>query len=645
MNAKDLPVVEPLPSPSRRTALKVGLAAGSASAAGLAKAALAPGVASTTTLKPGGAVTASSPSPSPLTTPFLEAMPITPLLPERSLTDKAFAKPPTEAPNRAINPATGLPFEGRGDSHQLRSLNPPQKFFAQRFGAVPAVSIHPQLAKQINFWGANLGGADLGTDKPMTPMPTIVSRYQAGANTAILVRRFNNLPTGAPSGGFGKNSISMHTHNFHSAPDSDGGPCDPGLGALSENPKTQGRFFFPGQYYDYYYNMKRAGFTSPAYAPDGDIRETLGTLWYHDHREAHTAENVYKGLAGFHIVFNEHDTGSEATGFKLPSFPQFDIPMIFTDLLIDPATGQAAFDIFDTDGHLGDKYLVNGKVQPFFNVSKRRYRLRLLDKGPSRYYQLFLTNPDNLAQSIPYWRITNDGNLLPKPLQVTSVLLAVAERADIIVDFNKLTAAGGAAAGATRLWLENRLIQDDGRGPRDELSAPGIPANALVEFRIGAVVADASADPASISSFAPITLPPMEAPLVTRTFRWERGNGQWVVNGEPLSCDVVRFTMKRGSTEKWIYQNNAGGWAHPIHHHFVEGRILSRNGVAITAGSQEFGRKDVVALGPNETVEYLLKVTDYLGVYSMHCHNAVHEDHGMMLLFAVRDVGDTNPAP
>ena len=71
---------------------------------------------------------------------------------------------------------------------------------------------------------------------------------------------------------------------------------------------------------------------------------------------------------------------------------------------------------------------------------------------------------------------------------------------------------------------------------------------------------------------------------------------------------------------------------------------MSRNGVAITAGSQEFGRRDVVALGRNETVEYLLKVTDYLGVYSMHCHNAVHEDHGMMLLFAVRDVGDTNPA-
>ena len=96
-------------------------------------------------------------------------------------------------------------------------------------------------------------------------------------------------------------------------------------------PFTQGRFFFPGQYGNYYAmsNMKCSGFDDPE-TPDGDINETLGTVWYHDHREAHTAENVYKGLCGFHILFNDHDTGSETTGFRLPSFPQFDIPMVFT---------------------------------------------------------------------------------------------------------------------------------------------------------------------------------------------------------------------------------------------------------------------------------------------------------------------------
>ncbi len=603
------------------------------------------GLSTITLIGTGGSAVAKALPPSPPTTPFVEAMPVTPLLPARLLTDPAFRRAPTAEPDRVINPATNLPFEGRGDAHQFRSLNPPQFFFAQRFGAVPPMSIHPNLPLQVNFWGANLGGANLATDKPMTPMPTIVSRYQSGANTAILVRRFNNLPTGAPSGGFGKDSISTHLHNFHSAPDSDGGPCDPTLGALSENPLAQGRFFFPGQYYDYYYNMKRAGFSNPA-TPDGDVRESLGTLWYHDHREAHTAENVYKGLAGFHIVFNEFDTGDETTGLRLPSFPSYDIPISFTDLAIDPLTGQATLDLLEDGGHLGDKYLVNGKIQPFCHVRKRRYRFRLLDRGPSRHYQLHITNPDNPAQSIPCWRIANDGNLYEKPLLVSHIKLAPGERADIVVDFAKLTEPGGPAAGATRLWLENRLIQTDPRKPETELNPAGTTNNVLLEWRIGPPAADASRELTAQTSFAPITLPPLPpiAETVTRHFKWERKNGAWACNGQFIDCTQVRFTMKRGRMERWIH-DTGGGWAHPIHNHFVEGRIVKRNGKAVGPGSQEYCRKDVVALYPGDTVEYWVKATDYRGVYPMHCHNVLHEDYGMMLLFRVDDVGDANPHP
>ena len=595
---------------------------------------------------PGQGASGSLPA-SPPTTPFAVAMPVVPQLPSRPLTDPGFARAPNATPDRAINPATGLPFEGRGDAHQTRSLNPPQTFFAQRFGAVPPVSIHPNLPLQVNFWGANLGGADLTIDKPMTPMPTIVSRYQAGANTAILVRRINQLPSGAPSGGFGKNSISTHFHNFHSAPDSDGGPCDPSLGALSENPLTQGRFFFPGQFYDYYYNMKRAGFTNPG-TPDGDVRQSLGTMWYHDHREAHTAENVYKGLCGFHLVFNEYDTGNEtdAKGFGLPSYPKYDIPILFFDLALDPNTYQATIDLLQDGGHLGDKYLVNGKVQPFFNVRRRRYRFRLLNVGPSRHHQLYITNPDNLSQSIPYWRIANDGNLYEKPLQVTSMQLAVAERADIVVDFAKLTARGGPAAGATRLWLENRLIQTNPRKPEKDLDPAGTVKNVLVEWRIGATAPDYSRELTAQTSFAPITLPPLPpvAETIARHFTWERKNGAWACNGKFIDCTEVRFTMKRGRTERWIHQTK-GGWAHPVHNHFVEGRIVKRNGVVIGPGSQEYVRKDVVALYPGDQVEFWVTPADYTGVYPMHCHNVVHEDFGMMLLFRVDDVGDTNPEP
>jgi hypothetical protein len=127
------------------------------------------------------------------------------------------------------------------------------------------------------------------------------------------------------NGGFGVPEVSTHLHNFHSGPDSDGGPCDP----------DQQRFFFRGQYYDYYHNLRFAGWDSTN-SPDGNIQEALGFLWYHDHRVDHTAENTYKGLVGPAIIFNEFDTGTRDTGFHLPSFPNYDIPLVFADKLIDP---------------------------------------------------------------------------------------------------------------------------------------------------------------------------------------------------------------------------------------------------------------------------------------------------------------------
>jgi len=37
-----------------------------------------------------------------------------PVLPGRTLADPGFDPPPQECPNNADNPATGIPFEGRG---------------------------------------------------------------------------------------------------------------------------------------------------------------------------------------------------------------------------------------------------------------------------------------------------------------------------------------------------------------------------------------------------------------------------------------------------------------------------------------------------------------------------------------------------
>ena len=93
-------------------------------------------------------------------------------------------------------------------------------------------------------------------------------------------------------------------------------------------------------WYDQHYPNVLAGFAS-THPPNGDINESMSTLWYHDHRVDFTAQNVYKGLAGFYLLFNQFDTGNETTGFRLPTFPDFDIPMMFNDKNFDPDDGLA----------------------------------------------------------------------------------------------------------------------------------------------------------------------------------------------------------------------------------------------------------------------------------------------------------------
>src|SRR6185436_20528350 len=98
----------------------------------------------------------------------------------------------------------------------------------------------------------------------------------------------------------------------------------------------------------------------------------------------------------------------------------YDVPLMLAERVFDPNTGIVFFDLFNLDGILGDKFLVNGKIQPFFEVEPRRYRFRLLNSGPSRWYQMFLSDQGANTQ-IPFWHISNDGNLLPRPINVTSV--------------------------------------------------------------------------------------------------------------------------------------------------------------------------------------------------------------------------------
>ena len=599
---------------------------------------------------------------------FVDPMPIPPELPARPLTDPGltFGAPPQICPNNAPNPNNGnLPFEGRGqfngvlrpgtDCFQFFNTYQTQKYYVQRIRANSnfRITSDTNIPAQT-IWGYNLGGS-ASSDVATFPGPTIVSHYQE----PWLIRRFNELPTQSQNGGFGVPEMSTHLHNFHTAPESDGGPC---------------RWFFRGQYFDYYFTAQQAGFASTN-QPNGDINESLSTMWYHDHRIDHTAENTYKGLEGFHLLFNQFDTGNETTGFRLPSYPQFDIPIILNDKLLDPNTGLICFDTFNFKGLIGDIQLANGIIQPFFNVNKRRYRFRVLDGGPSRFYELFLTDPLSPSTVIPFWVIANDGNLLTNPVQVTSFRLGVAERYDIIIDFNQVKSLIGSH---TKVRLENRLEQRDGTGPTGNVLSPGS-GTYCVEFRIGSAVTDNSVDPATHPTF--YQLPSVITPRITRNFVFDRDNGQWVINNKFADCNELRFTVTQNSAENWVLVNPRNDWQHPIHIHLEEHQILQRSaggrhdrnefqssggysgdgwgssGYGSGNGSNggtnsngvptvEIARKDVTRLQFNETDTLFFRFRDFVGDWPMHCHNTVHEDHAMMLLFQVQpNVIDNNQNP
>src|SRR5215472_8034329 len=361
---------------------------------------------------------------SPATRSFIEPLTIMPI----AQTVPALTPTPTTCPNTAAG-------EVRAACHQATQLDAsrfpivPPKLYRFTQQAISAVQ-SPDLPNQT-IWGFNDGV------HATSPGPT----YQAFYGTPQLTRNINGLPPANQNGGFGMPSVTTHLHNGHTPSESDGNPCD---------------FYDIGQFCDQYYPNVLAGFNSTN-PPSGDINESLSTLWYHDHRVDFTSQNTYKGLLGFYLLFNQFDTGSDDTGFRLPAFPQHDIPLAFADKVYDPTTGLLAFDLFNLDGILGDKFLVNGKIQPFLDVQPRRYRFRLLDTGPSRFFQFFLTDLNNLSAQNPFWVIANDGNLLPVPVQVQSVRIGVAERVDIIIDFRPF-------AGKT-IYLENRLRQINGMGP------------------------------------------------------------------------------------------------------------------------------------------------------------------------------------
>lgn len=521
----------------------------------------------------------------PATPPFVDPLPL----------------PPIKRPVSSLSPApTRYPGSDEAGRlpHQAWQQFPPKVLYEVKVGE-GTHSFHRDLPTQ-KIWGYD----------GILPGPTFIARY----GEAVLVRFQNDLPRDHV--GFGSPEISTHLHNGHTPSESDGFPSD-----YYSRDKFGPTLTRAGRYKDHHYPniySNLAGYPNSY----GDPTLALGTLWYHDHRMEFTAPNVYRGLAGFYLVFDELDSGNEhdpnPKALRLPSgVGRYDIPLVFQDKTFD-SSGYLYFNQFDTEGVVGDKFCVNGKIQPYFEVERRKYRFRCLNGSTLRFYEFYLTYG---SSDQPFWHIANDGNLLPSPVVTSKLRLAVAERGDIIIDFSKYPIG-------SQLYVVNRLEQFDGRGPTGNLLQPGTP---ILRFDVTREPSypDQSRVPSVLRPLPPISLAGVKR---IRQWKFDRENDLWTVNGRLFDETRPAAVVKRGEYEIWELQGN-GSWHHPVHIHFEEARILTRNGVV--PPPHERGRKDVFELRPGEVVRILICFHDYPGKYIMHCHNTVHEDHHMMVRFDV----------
>jgi FtsP/CotA-like multicopper oxidase with cupredoxin domain len=278
-------------------------------------------------------------------------------------------------------------------------------------------------------------------------------------------------------------------------------------------------------------------------------------------------------------------------------------------------------------------------------------RLRLLNAANARNFDL------HFSDRRPFHVGGSDAGLLPEPAEVRNLVIAPAERYEILVDFSN---------GRPVTLLTGPDIHH-GMGPGMMMMQPGPArgpgAETFMRF---------NPDPALKAAITrlPRQLVTLAAPDVKTAVQWRTfvldpmlgmgpgmmgmmgmmamgGTGGTAtdaghdhaaaaqmmgINGHAFDMRRVDVTAKRGTLEIWEIQSTA--MAHPFHMHGVSFRVLSNNGRP--PGPEQAGWKDVVLV--EDVAEILVRFDQPASAkrpFMYHCHILEHEDHGMMGQFAV----------
>jgi FtsP/CotA-like multicopper oxidase with cupredoxin domain len=438
-------------------------------------------------------------------------------------------------------------------------------------------------------------------------------------------------------------------------------------------------------------------------------RNRASTLWYHDHALGMTRLNVYAGPAGFYIVRGgpSGDTavldGRFGTQAVLPGpapregdkFPPnktyFEIPIAIQDrsfnqdgslfypdsrTFFDVATAEDPGFIPSTDlspiwnpEFFGNMIMVNGNTWPFLDVQQRRYRFRLLNGCQSR----FLILDFNQIPGVEIWQIGNEGGFLAGPVNLTAdhgnrLLMGLAERADVIVDFSHVPVGQHILANV---------------GPDEPFGGgePGEPPDGdfdvadpdstgqIMAFNVAPPVAPDPTTPPRYLVLPAIT--PLPESDTTRPLALlEQASAYWDGPAEAMLgtvedrvpehrmwADPVSENPSVGDTEVWEFFNLTAD-AHPMHVHEVAFEVVNREplvledeepvvpiqltGTIRQPEAWESGFKDTVIAYPGEVTRLRARF-DTPGQFVWHCHIVEHEDNEMMRPYRIGPAQEGQP--
>lgn len=360
-----------------------------------------------------------------------------------------------------------------------------------------------------------------------------------------------------------------------------------------------------------------------SWSPEFEVRQRAGSYWAHGHRMGKTAEHVWAGMAmPIRVV--------EDGGPDLPSeYGVDDLPLVLQERRF-ARSGQMPYAPSMRDvmmGMSGDVPLVNGAISPQAEVPAGLVRLRILNASNASFYRLAFDD------GRPFHMVASDGGLLAAPVKMGSLVLASAERAEIVVDLSdgapvRLVAetvpiavgrmgggmmGGGMMGGGARRFDFLSLI------PRGKRRSAALPPELA---RLPSATADMARN---LRSFE-LEMRMGPAMMMGRGF---------LINGRAMDPRVINKRVPAATPEIWRITNTSP-MMHTFHVHDTQFRLLSRGGRPPAA--HERGYKDTVQVMPNEPVDLLVTFPEYRDPerpYMYHCHILEHEDAGMMGQFVV----------